>query len=126
MDSFVNADIFKLPFKNLSIDGIWNLGVMEHFDLKEINQILNEFNRVLKKDGIFIAFWPARYGPVNILFSTLGFLLNKNFFPDEPSQIKSKKWLENIIIKNNHFKLIKFKISIINMFIYNIIILKKK
>ena len=43
MDYFVNADLFKLPFKNSSIEGIWNLGVMEHFNLEEINQILNDF-----------------------------------------------------------------------------------
>jgi len=126
IEYFVNADILKLPFKDSSLQGIWNLGVMEHFTLEEIDQILNEFSRVLKKDGIFIAFWPSRYGPVNILFSILGNLLNKKFFPNEPSLIRSRKWLENIINQNNSFKLIKFKLGLKTVFIYNIIILKKK
>ena len=126
IDFFINADIFKLPFKNSSIEGIWNLGVMEHFSLEEINQILDEFYRVLKKNGIFIAFWPAKYGPVNIIFSSLGFLLRKNFFPNEPSLLKSKRWLNNIIKKKNNFKLIKFKWGIRNALIYHTIILKKK
>lgn len=104
----INADIFKLPFKNKSIDGIWNAGVMEHFTLEEINQILNEFKRVLKKKGICLLFWPAVYGPVNITTKALEFILNKilrrnyKFFPDEVSQLKSKKWISKIILK--HFK----------------------
>jgi len=128
IDSFINSDILKLPFKNSSIHGIWNLGVMEHFSLQEINNILNEFSRVLKKNGIFIAFWPATYGPVNILFSSLEFLLRKKhkFFPNEPSLLKSKKWLKNIIKNNNNFELVKFKLGIKNCFIYHIIVLRKK
>ncbi len=131
IDSFINADILKLPFKDSSIDGVWNLGVMEHFSLKEIDNILDEFNRVLKRNGMFIAFWTAVYGPVNILFSSLEYLFKLSgkkhkFFPNEPSLLRSRKWLKNILTKNNNFELVKFKWSIRNALIYHTIVLKKK
>src|SRR5215211_874618 len=31
MDVRMGADIFNLPFADSSVDGIWNVGVMEHF-----------------------------------------------------------------------------------------------
>ena len=48
IDSCVNGDIFTLPFADASLDGIWNVGVMEHYTLEDIYKILKEFRRVLK------------------------------------------------------------------------------
>ena len=42
------GDIFHLPFEEKSFDGIYNLGVMEHFSEEEIREILSEFKRVLR------------------------------------------------------------------------------
>ncbi len=49
MDGGIQSDIFVLPFPDDSVDGIWNLGVIEHFTDGEIDRILTEFSRVLKK-----------------------------------------------------------------------------
>ena len=48
MDVRLAADIFRLPFATGSIDGIWNVGVMEHFTHDLIDELLLEFRRVLR------------------------------------------------------------------------------
>ena len=124
MTSTINASIFDIPFKENSIDGIWNLGVMEHFHKEDILKILNEFHRVLKKDSYCILLWPATYGPVNILFSILGFILRKQFFPDEVSLYNSKKWIKDII-KESSFKLVGVRWPLKGGLIYHEVVLRK-
>tara|TARA_Y100000034_G_C6843205_1_gene381699 strand:+ start:405 stop:1034 length:630 start_codon:yes stop_codon:yes gene_type:complete len=124
MTSTVHASIFDIPFKENSIDGIWNLGVMEHFHKEDILKILNEFHRVLKKDSYCILLWPSIYGPVNILFSSLGFILRKQFFPDEVSLYRSKTWIKSII-KDSKFNLVEVRWPLKGGLIYHEVIIKK-
>ncbi len=58
-----HGDIYNIPVKDKSFDGVYNLGVMEHFTLEEIEKILNEFRRVIKDDGRLVLFWPHRFAP---------------------------------------------------------------
>jgi len=46
------ADIKKLPYKDGEVDKIMNTDVIEHFGRYELMDLLKEWNRVLKKDGI--------------------------------------------------------------------------
>ena len=107
IDRCINADIFELPFPDNSIDGIWNVGVMEHFTLEDIEKILAEFYRVLKKDGRIILFWPMAYAPyeifLNIVEGIYNFITKKNYhlYPDEISRLRSRKQGREILIKNN-------------------------
>ena len=124
IDSKINSSIFSLPFKDNSLDGIFNLGVMEHFVFDDIIKILNEFYRTLKKDSYCILFWPSVHGPTNLIFSTLGFILKKQYFPDEVSLYRNKKWLKNII-KDSSFKLVKVRWPLKGGLIYHEVILRK-
>jgi len=56
---YVQADIFNMPFKNNSLDGVWNSGVMEHFYPHDNLKQLKEFHRVLKPGGQILLFWPS-------------------------------------------------------------------
>jgi len=131
IDKFIQADIKKLPFKNNSIDGIWNVGVMEHFKHKEINQILNEFYRVLKEDSMCILFWPGFFGPTNLIFRPLEFFIkkikkdSKNIAPKEPSIIKSKSLLKKQILDETKFKKVKIFLSPRSLFVHYVVICKK-
>ena len=93
--------------KDCSLDGIYNLGVMEHFSEAEIKTILKEFRRILKKGGQIILFWPPENGSTVIFFKIVHFILNPilrtniHFQPPEPSRVQSKKWVENIIIQSD-------------------------
>ena len=42
MDVRIGGDILRLPFRSGSLDGIWNVGVMEHFTCDQINAIMQE------------------------------------------------------------------------------------
>lgn len=46
--SFIEGDLFKMPFKNKSFDCVWNSGVMEHFSEDSIVRGLVEMRRVSK------------------------------------------------------------------------------
>jgi ubiquinone/menaquinone biosynthesis C-methylase UbiE len=101
--NLILGDITSIGIKEGSLDGIYNLGVMEHFSVEEIKIILMEFRRILKKRGKIILFWPPEYGSTVIFFKIVHFILNPvlrrniHFQPPEPSRIQSKKWVENII-----------------------------
>lgn len=58
----VAADLFKLPFPDGSFEGVFNLGVMEHFSESEIITALTEIRRVLAKDGKVVFYWPPVWG----------------------------------------------------------------
>jgi ubiquinone/menaquinone biosynthesis C-methylase UbiE len=107
IDACINADIFSLPFKDKSVDGIWNVGVMEHFTREDIDKILSEFSRVLKEDGYIILFWPMVYSPYEIIINIVEFIINKftkkhfQVYPDEVSRLSSRGQAEMILKKNN-------------------------
>ncbi len=48
---YVEADIFKMPFSNKNFDFTWNIGVLEHYESKEVISILREMIRVTKNDS---------------------------------------------------------------------------
>ena len=97
IDDLIHADITKhLPFENESIDGIWNLGVMEHFTQEEIDCAMKEFYRVLKKGSYIILFIPPLYSSTGITYRFLEnaiYLVTRKkfrFYPPEISRPKSK------------------------------------
>ncbi len=77
----VQADIRRLPFHDRSLDGLWNLGVLEHFKPDEQILILREFHRVLKPGAPVVLWWPPRHAPDRLLLSPFGWP-----FPDEPGR----------------------------------------
>ena len=102
-DSLLCADLFQLPLPRASVDGIWNLGVMEHFERTQITQALNEFRRILKPGGTIVLFWPAEgnlsrwaLAPVELLRSSIT-RQPFRFFPDEVSRMKSREEARTIL-----------------------------
>ena len=95
--NLVRGSVFYIPLENESVDGVYNLGLMEHFTEEQIHQILKEFSRVLKWDGKMIVFWPPKFGLSVYALKTAHFVLNKvlrrdvKLHPDEITLLKSKK-----------------------------------
>ena len=106
IDFFVHADTLNLPFKSGSVDGIWNLGVLEHFTKNEIDKALKEYLRVLKKNSYVILFWPPVYSSTGIAYRAIEklikFMTGKNFafYPDEVSRLSSKRNAISIMQRN--------------------------
>jgi SAM-dependent methyltransferase len=106
MDARMCGDIFRLPFQDDALDGIWNVGVMEHFTHDEIDQIMREFYRVLKPGGCLILLWPGVDSVPQRMLRTVERLLNMRqrahrfrFHPDEISQIQSRMQAQRVLTK---------------------------
>jgi ubiquinone/menaquinone biosynthesis C-methylase UbiE len=103
--NLIVGDILSIGIKDETLDGIYNLGVMEHFSEDEIDRILREFHRIIKKDGVIILFWPPEYGSTVIFFKGVHFFLNSvlrrniHFQPPEISRISSRKWVKEKVTK---------------------------
>lgn len=129
-DACIKASVFSMPFKDSSLDGLWNLGVMEHFTSEEIDAALLEFNRVLKKGSSAVLFWPPKYGPVAFgIFFTENFskhILRKQLelFPDEVSRLSSEIKIKEKA-KKAGFSDLKIHYSPRDLFTHKIVVLKK-
>jgi len=99
----LHGSILDIKLPNASVDGVYNLGVMEHFTESEIKIILAEFHRILKPHGKIVLFWPPEFG-LSVLFlkgvhCALNTALKQDvkLHPDEITRIRSKKHAEGFI-----------------------------
>jgi ubiquinone/menaquinone biosynthesis C-methylase UbiE len=127
----IQGSILAMPFGNGEFDGIYNLGVLEHFEEKEVIKILKEFHRVLNDKGRIILFIPPEYGLSVIFFKILKFIFrfvffNKNikFHPDEICRIRSKKHAL-FLLNSSGFKMVEYYFGIKDFFTYAIIVAEK-
>lgn len=127
----IQASIFDMPVKDNTFDGIYNLGVHEHFTGAENKKIFKEFLRVLKDDGKIVLFWPPKFGFSVMFLNTLHFILNDilgkkiRLHPEEISLIESKKQVENVL-RDSGFKLTKFYFGPKDLFTHAVLVAIKK
>jgi SAM-dependent methyltransferase len=114
MDERVCADIFDLPYGDATVDGIWNVGVMEHFTNEQIDRIMGEFHRVLKPGHRIILLIPGTDSIPQKMLRVVEKMINarrkdKNFrfHPPEISQIASRAQALDMLERNN-FECIHF------------------
>ena len=108
MDLRLGGDIFRLPFRSGAIDGIWNVGVMEHFTHDLIDRILGEFHRVLAPGGVVILLWPANNSLPQKLLRAIEAVVNARrgskprfqFHPDEISKLRSNREGREVLTRN--------------------------
>jgi len=128
--NLLKASIFDIPTKGSIFDGIYNLGVHEHFTEEENEKIFKEFARVLKPNGKIVLFWPPKFGISVIFLNSLHFVLNDilkrniRLHPEEISLIKSESQVRDIL-KRGGFKLTKFYFGPKDFFTHCIVVAKK-
>ncbi len=129
--SVLHGSIFQIPLPAASFDGIYNLGVMEHFTEDEIYKILEEFHRVLKPGGRMVIFWPPEFGASVIFLKGVKWFLesvmgkkNVKLHPDEITRVQSKKHVVEIFEKSR-FKVIQYYFGLRDFFTYSIISVEK-
>ena len=126
----IQGSIFQIPLRDKSVDGIYNLGVMEHFTEEDIQKILSEFHRVLKPNGMMVIFWPPTFGMSVVALKIAHFVLNKIFkrniklHPDELTRIRSKKHSQ-VIFEKARFRPIRYYFGIKDLFTHWVIIVSK-
>jgi dolichol-phosphate mannosyltransferase len=101
--SVVLGSIFKIPVADHSFDGVYNLGVMEHFSEEDIHHILLEFRRILKPGGRVVLFWPPEFG-CSVVFlegvrRIFSWVLRKDIkiHPDEITRIRCREHVEGMV-----------------------------
>lgn len=113
--SILKSDIFDMNLNENKFEGIYNLGVIEHFNEQKFIELMLHFKKHLKKNGKIILFWPPKFGLSVIALHLIHFFINKVFrlkiklHPEEPFKYESKNKLKKILepigykIKNTHF-----------------------
>jgi len=91
---FLRGDIRALPFADGTVDGLWNLGVLEHFPPQEARSILQEVLRVLRSGRCAVLFWPPQFGLSRLALAPIEWLRSRpgrpfRFFPDEVNRLRS-------------------------------------
>ena len=130
IDDCVNADMFFLPFKDGSIDGIWNVGVMEHYSSQDIETVLKEYRRVLKIGAKLVLFWPMTYSSHEIFLGAVELasrvFFNKDFslYPDEITKLKSPMQGRNFL-KETHYRNIDFFFNPRDLMSFGVIVAEK-
>jgi SAM-dependent methyltransferase len=124
------GDVFRLPDAP-PYDGVYNLGVMEHFSPDEIRKILTQFNRALKANGRLVLFWPPTFGlsvfALKILRWTFKRILGREivFHPAEPSLVRSRKEVISFL-SDTGFQLREFNFGFRDAFTYVVVVADKK
>jgi len=124
----VQLDIFKLHGLNEKYDGLYNLGVMEHFSPAECKEILISAHSVLKPGGKVILFWPPHYGLsvmfLHIVHAFLRLIQGKNFqslHPEEPNKASTPKSARKLL-ESAGFRFERFSFSPRDAFTYVVIV----
>lgn len=130
VEEIIHGDIFNTLCPGASFDGIYNLGVMEHFTPDEIDAILKEFNRVVKPGGKMVILVPPEYGLSVMFLKGVHFILNdvlkKNvqLHPAEISRPKSKAHARKIY-EQHGLKMVDYYFGLMDLFTYAVIVLEK-
>ena len=69
--------MFAIPSPGREYGGVYNLGVMEHFEQTQIQDILSEIRRVLKPGGKLLIFWPHALATSVFVLNASHWLLNR-------------------------------------------------
>ncbi|MEI8315044.1 MAG: class I SAM-dependent methyltransferase [Verrucomicrobiota bacterium] len=127
---FVCGDIFNPPFKVETFDGVWNLGVMEHFFESEIKKIFTALSCSVKSGGQLLIFWPPRYGLSVIVLTSFLSVVNAFrktplvLYPDEVSRFWTKKWSQKLVGPAG-LVVVKSHFSMRDMFTYVVMVAKR-
>lgn len=130
IDAAVQGDMYRLPFADGSLDGIWNLGVMEHFTEPELDAVLEEFCRVLKPGGRCLLLWPPLYGWYKAgavcLETLLGLARRKKvaLYPGEVTLFTSRKKVEALCGRHG-FSLRRASHTPFDLFTYVVVVIDK-
>lgn len=127
MDVRLAGDIFCLPFAGASLDGLWNVGVMEHFTEAEIDSILSEFRRVLKPRAPMVLLWPGSDSVPQKLLAIVQRLVRVcgrpgfRFHPPEIGQLRSLRQGRRIL-ERNRFEVLHLGFGLRSLFAFKVLV----
>jgi len=127
----LGGSIFDLPHAAGTFDGIYNLGVMEHFSEAQVDMILNEFHRVLRPGGRVVLLWPPEFGLSVAALKVVNFILHRlmkkrtELFPPEINRLRSRKHAQQALSRAD-FALEQFYFGALDFFTHAIVVGTKR
>ena len=128
--ALLHGDILAMNIPDECMDGVYSLGVLEHFSQGQILKILSEFNRVLKPHGLAVIFWPPVNGASVQFLGAWHFLLNNilkkgaRLHPQEESLLQSRQQALALAGKTG-FKLLQYSFTLRDFFTQVVLVLEK-
>jgi dolichol-phosphate mannosyltransferase len=129
-ERLIHGSIFEIAADESSFDGIYNLGVMEHFTEPEIHSILKEFYRVLKPGGTIVLFWPPSFGLTVRVLAAVHWVLRHmgkkeiKLHPDEITHVRSRRQVSAYLAAAG-FSLVGFHFGWRDLFTQAVVVGKK-
>lgn len=126
-ESTIHADLMNLRDVSGGYDGVYSLGVLEHFTPEEIRVILDNMRLVLRPGGKMIAFWPLASAPSVKVLGLWHRFLNKRgrqeveLHPPEITLIRSRAQVEEII-RSAGWRLVSYSVSPSDLFIQAVVV----
>lgn len=123
----IHADLMNLRNLPGGYDGVYSLGVLEHFTPDEIRVILDNMRLVLRPGGKMIAFWPLASAPSVKVLGLWHRVLNKRgkreveLHPPEITLIRSRSQVEQII-RSAGWRLVSYSVSPSDLFIQAVVV----
>jgi SAM-dependent methyltransferase len=123
----IHADLMNLRDVPGNYDGVYSLGVLEHFTPDEIRLILDNMRLVLRPGGKMVAFWPLASAPSVKALGLWHRLLNKRgeraieLHPPEITLIRSRSQVEEIICSAG-WQLTSYSVSPSDLFIQAVLV----
>jgi dolichol-phosphate mannosyltransferase len=129
-EQLIHGSIFEIASADGTFDGIYNLGVMEHFTEAEISNILLEFNRVLKPGGRILLFWPPSLSVTVRVLAGAHWVLRKagrqdiKLHPNEITHVRSRRQVKRYLADAG-FTLVNFHFGYRDLFTQTVVVGQK-
>lgn len=113
-----------------TFDGVYNLGVVEHFSHEQIETIYREFYRILKPGGKIVIFWPHRRATSVFVLKVWRYVLDNilkkpgEFHPPEPSLLDSAD-LARKLLEAAGFKMTSYEFGPRDLFVQAVVVGQK-
>jgi len=123
----IHADLMNLRDIPGGYDGVYSLGVLEHFTPEEIGTILDNMRLVLRPGGKMVAFWPLASAPSVKLLGVWHRFLNKGrervveLHPPEITLIRSRSQVEQVI-RAAGWSVTSYSVSPADLFIQAVVV----
>lgn len=127
----IHADLLNLDLGSQSFDGVYNLGVMEHFESPDIIRILDNLGKYLRPGGSIVLFWPLASAPSVKFLSAWQRWLDRGtsvrkveLVPSEVSLIESEFSVRKLI-EGAGWKVQKYSVSPSDLFIQAVLVISR-
>jgi ubiquinone/menaquinone biosynthesis C-methylase UbiE/uncharacterized protein YbaR (Trm112 family) len=107
------GDVSRLPFKDESVDVVAEIYVFEHLKFEKALKAINEYYRVLRRDGLLLMVTENPIGEY-LYKKILAKILHVNFGTPDPTHINMRfpRSVRKLLVKNN-FEIVAERIPII-------------